>query len=101
MDIFIYLLVLLMLMMVFGLLGYVAYYRMRRAVENQHAGWYTNNDPRFWVSRYRSECPRGCQLVGRWSSGNADKRGGEFGCPNGQFCYGDQCCKYDQDCSKC
>lgn len=94
------LLIFVLALVVFGLLGYVAYFRMRVSVENRYAGYYENNDPRFWVRRYRRACPRGCAFVGR-DSGNADKRGGEWGCPNGEFCYGAQCCKYDQDCAKC
>ncbi len=73
---------------------------MRNKVENQNAAYYSNNDPRFWVNSYTETCPRGCQYVGR-DSGNAKKRGGQWGCPNGEFCYGPQCCKYDTDCKRC
>ena len=100
MDIVVTLLIFLLAIMAFVVLGYVSYYRMRSGIENRHAGWYRNNDPRFWVNRWKRKCPRGCQLVGR-DSGNADKKGGEFGCPDGEFCYGEQCCRYDTDCSKC
>lgn len=80
----------------FVILGFVTYLRMRRHVANRYAGYYINNDPRFWVRKYRSECPRGCQRVGR-DNGNKSN----WGCPNGEFCYSSQCCKYDQECKKC
>ena len=36
------------------------------------------------------KCPIGCVRTGN-----------KFGCPNGNFCYKDQCCKYDFDCKNC
>lgn len=100
MDAIITLLIILLIIMAFATLSYVMYHRMRGYVERRHAGWYINHDPRFWVKRWRKECPRGCQFVGR-NSGNAMKKGGKWGCPNGEFCYGEHCCKYDNECNKC
>lgn len=42
-------------------------------------------------SRRRRNCPIGCRKVGN----------NKYGCPRGNFCYKDQCCKYDFDCDKC
>lgn len=98
MDELVSILIITLVILVFVVLGYVMFFRMQRHVRNQYAGYYVNNDPRFWAKRYVSNCPRGCQKVGR-DNGNGAKT--KWGCPNGEFCYSSQCCKYDQQCSKC
>lgn len=47
--------------------------------------WYKNP---WWKPR----CPVGCQWVGGKQT---------YGCPNGNFCYGNYCCKYDSECQGC
>ena len=97
MDTVVTLLVILLIIMVFTVLGYVSYSEMQKRLRHKYRIYHENHNPLFWVNKNR--CPIGCQYVG--SDGNMGKRGGEFGCPNGNQCFGPNCCKYDIDCKKC